>query len=47
MSHTHAFAQVTRPPPVLGEHTDEVLLDDLGYSKERIAELRKMGAIGA
>ena len=31
--------------PVLGQHTEEVLLD-LGYSKERIEELRKEGVIG-
>ncbi len=32
------------PPPLLGEHTDEVLTS-LGYSPERIAELRKAGAV--
>ncbi len=31
--------------PVLGQHTEEVLLD-LGYDKERIEELRKEGVIG-
>jgi len=35
---------VDRPPPVLGEHADEIL-DGLGYSSERIAELRRQGAI--
>ncbi|CAE6498846.1 unnamed protein product [Rhizoctonia solani] len=32
---------VTRPPPYLSQHTEEVLSKDLGYSPERIAELRK------
>jgi crotonobetainyl-CoA:carnitine CoA-transferase CaiB-like acyl-CoA transferase len=32
---------------VLGEHTDEVLRNTLGYDAERIAALRKSGAIGA
>ncbi|CAE6434768.1 unnamed protein product [Rhizoctonia solani] len=32
---------ITRPPPYLSQHTDEVLSKDLGYSSERIAELRK------
>ena len=32
------------PPPVLGEHTDAVLAE-LGYSRERIAELRERRAI--
>ena len=33
------------PPPLLGQHTDEVLHDLLGYSPERIAALRASGAI--
>jgi len=32
------------PPPRLGEHTDEVLLG-LGYDRDRIAELRRGGAV--
>lgn len=32
------------PPPLLGQHTDEVLAD-LGYSPEKIAQLRSEGAI--
>lgn len=31
---------VIRPPPYLSQHTEEVLSQDLGYSAERIAELR-------
>ncbi len=34
------------PPPLLGQHTDEVLREVLGYSDERIAALRAQGAIG-
>jgi crotonobetainyl-CoA:carnitine CoA-transferase CaiB-like acyl-CoA transferase len=33
-----------RPGPGLGEHTDEVLAE-LGYSDERVAELRAAGAV--
>lgn len=33
------------PPPLLGEHTDAVLRDLLGYSEERIAQLRTDGAL--
>jgi succinate--hydroxymethylglutarate CoA-transferase len=33
------------PPPLLGEHTDEVLRDVLGYGPERIGELRAQEAI--
>jgi crotonobetainyl-CoA:carnitine CoA-transferase CaiB-like acyl-CoA transferase len=35
-----------RPPPLLGEHTEEVLVECLGLSRERLAELRASGALG-
>jgi len=35
---------VRRRPPMLGEHTDEVL-SELGYSKAEIAALKKEGAV--
>jgi len=34
-----------RPPPLLGQHTDEVLADVLGLSPERIAQLRAQEVI--
>jgi len=34
------------PAPVLGEHTDEVLRDVLGFDAARIGTLRALGAIG-
>jgi len=34
-----------KAPPLLGEHTDEVLREWLGYSAELTAELRKVSAI--
>ena len=33
-------ASVRRPPPTLGQHTEQVLRDELGVSAERIAALR-------
>lgn len=33
------------PPPLLGQHTEEVLRDKLKLNEEEIAELRKSGAI--
>ena len=37
-------ATVRRPPPMLGEHTDEVL-GELGYSAADIAAMRDDGAV--
>jgi len=33
------------PPPLLGEHTDQVLSEMLGYSAEQVAALRERGVI--
>ncbi len=32
-------------PPLLGEHTEEILINELGYTAAKIADLRKAGAI--
>src|SRR5215472_14021440 len=37
-------ASIRRPPPVLGQHTDEILAE-AGYPADHIAELRKSGVI--
>jgi len=37
--------EVRRHPPLLGEHTEEVLQRDLGYPPEKIASLRAAGVI--
>jgi crotonobetainyl-CoA:carnitine CoA-transferase CaiB-like acyl-CoA transferase len=37
-------ASVRRPPPLLGEHTDDVLRE-LGYTQSEVAKLRADGAI--
>jgi formyl-CoA transferase len=34
--------RVRLPPPLLGEHTEEILSGVLGYSPQRIAELRRL-----
>ena len=34
-----------RPPPVLGQHTEEVLGEMLGYDSARVAALRDSGVI--
>jgi crotonobetainyl-CoA:carnitine CoA-transferase CaiB-like acyl-CoA transferase len=33
------------PPPELGQHTEEVLLDVLGYDWQKIGELKELRAI--
>jgi crotonobetainyl-CoA:carnitine CoA-transferase CaiB-like acyl-CoA transferase len=41
-----AETQTFAPPPALGQHTDTVLSEILGYSESKIRELRNAGAIG-
>jgi len=36
---------VRLPPPLLGQHTTEVLADVLGYSTEQVEELKEQGAL--
>jgi crotonobetainyl-CoA:carnitine CoA-transferase CaiB-like acyl-CoA transferase len=33
-------------PPQLGQHTDEILIEKLGYTRDRLMELRKNNVIG-
>ena len=33
-------------PPLIGQHTDEVLTERLGLSPQRLAELKAAGTIG-
>jgi benzylsuccinate CoA-transferase BbsF subunit len=37
----HSAAHVRSPAPLLGQHTDQVMRDILGYSEQRIAELKE------
>lgn len=37
--------EVSRAPPVLGQHTLEVLREDLGLDDDKIAELHQRGAV--
>lgn len=39
-------AGIRRAPPFLGEHTDQILEEELGYSRAMIGELRQNGVIG-
>lgn len=40
----HDGASIERPPPTLGQHTDEILAS-VGYSADDIAAMRKAGAV--
>ncbi len=43
LSETHC--EIKLPPPLLGQHTEEVLKDLLGYTQEEIKQLREQGVI--
>ena len=43
-AYEHGSPTVDRPPPRLGEHTEEVL-KDLGYSDEEVASMREAGVV--
>jgi crotonobetainyl-CoA:carnitine CoA-transferase CaiB-like acyl-CoA transferase len=40
-------AQVSSPPPRLGEHTREILSNELGFSADEIERLARENGIGA
>ena len=37
--------EIRRPPPLLGEHTDDILADVLGYTPDRIKSLKHQGVV--
>ena len=43
---TDSPASIRRPPPLLGQHNDEVLCEQ-GFSPDQIADLRERGVIGS
>ncbi|XP_059473591.1 succinate--hydroxymethylglutarate CoA-transferase [Neocloeon triangulifer] len=45
VKYSEAKNDVRLPPPVLGQHTDQVLRDTLGYSEDKVSELRKCSAV--
>jgi crotonobetainyl-CoA:carnitine CoA-transferase CaiB-like acyl-CoA transferase len=38
-------ASVRRPPPLLGEHTEEILREELGLDAAAITALRRDGVV--
>ncbi|MCH8107870.1 MAG: CoA transferase, partial [Chloroflexi bacterium] len=43
---TETPPSIRRPPPLLGQHNDEIL-GEAGYSQEQIGQLREKGVIGS
>jgi formyl-CoA transferase len=45
MKFSHTPCRTRRHPPLLGEHTEEVLREVLGYTREQIGVLRDQGVV--
>lgn len=45
VKYSRAEPRIRSAPPLLGEHTNEVLRDMLGFSEEKISELRQEGIV--
>lgn len=45
VKYSHSKPSVRRPPPLLGQHTEEVLGSVLGYDQARIENLRADGVV--
>lgn len=45
VKYSSAEPSIRSPPPLLGEHTDEVLRDMAGLSSEKIQELKGRGVV--
>lgn len=45
VKYSNANPSIRSPPPLLGEHTDEVLQEVVGLGKERVRELKRKGVV--
>jgi len=46
VKYSYSTPGIRTPPPTLGQHTDEVLSNNLGFSDEEIKALRMDGVVG-
>jgi len=46
VKYSYSTPGIRTPPPTLGQHTDEVLKDNLGFDEEEIKALRMDGVVG-
>lgn len=42
---SHSKPSIRSPPPTLGQHTEEILAEALGYDQETINSLKEEGVI--
>ena len=45
VKYSHSTPSIRTAPPVLGQHTDEVLTELLGYDAAQIADLKSEGIV--
>jgi crotonobetainyl-CoA:carnitine CoA-transferase CaiB-like acyl-CoA transferase len=45
VKYSNAEPSIRLPPPLLGEHTEEILVEFAGMDRERVQELRSKGVV--
>jgi succinate--hydroxymethylglutarate CoA-transferase len=46
VKYSRSKPSIRSPPPLLGQHTDEILSATLGFAHSKIRDLRALGAVG-